>query len=845
MKTKCKNRLKKRICIVTPDFIGPIRNGGVGTACFYQAQVLSKAGHKVTILFSGQDETGMRDHWAEKYNLDYGWTYIDLNDWSSKNVPTSEQVASYPLIPQLWASRLVLEFLKKNEFEIVFFQDYLGHSLYPMQYKKAGLGLADTIVYLTIHSFQLWIRDGMRQFSGSLEQFIAQQAEIEAIYLADTLIAPSKYMADWTSAALGVSSDRFLQLPYCYDSCSKALVGDGSHTFGPFEHLVFFGRLETRKGLHFFIDAIRNSAILRRKTRKVTFIGRQASVLGINSLNYIEEVTKNCNFPQWEIIDKFNKHEALEWLKAQSKILVVAPSVSDNLPLVIIELMSARLPFISTDVGGIPEIVGPSNPHLLAKPSADGLQVCLEKVVSSGELEVDYRNAYQSDRAAEKMLDLIDSSVLKTFARSQTAPKQSVSPVVSIIIPHYESPAYLNRALATLIAQDFNEKYEIIVIDDCSSEDVWKCIKLNVERLNDSRVHLYRLAENRGPGAARNCGMKFAQGEYLVFFDADNEAMPFMLSTMIKSIRHTEAGCMTCFSNVIHQNDRFNPKELDIKNAKYIYTPIGPSLELAPFINTFGDTCSIMKASLSELVGGWSEEIDTHEDWEYFSRISSKGINFGVIPEVLYLYRDQDGARHNRLASIYEYTTRRNIIRNIIPAFERKQIPLGNILSFASGLSSRNIWERKICAGAKLEDVYDNFVDIEGAALSSHLNQIYGKDDNYLSQKSKTIVQIGRSLTKIVSILNDFNDGPRLVIYGAGEHSKVLLGLMPFLWKFLVGFIDANPRQSFMGKPCYSPDEIDSSNVDVILYSSAVHEQAMYSRTKHLSVKHILIYASS
>ena len=101
-----------RVCITSPDFTGPIRNGGVGTACFYQALNLSEAGHPVTVLFTGRAEEGTAEDWAETYRRKYGWTYVDLLAWADQNLSDGERLGNYPTLPQLRVSRLLLEYLK-------------------------------------------------------------------------------------------------------------------------------------------------------------------------------------------------------------------------------------------------------------------------------------------------------------------------------------------------------------------------------------------------------------------------------------------------------------------------------------------------------------------------------------------------------------------------------------------------------------------------------------------------------------------------------------------------------------------------------------------------------------
>src|SRR5580765_2101319 len=56
-----------RICIATSDLLGPIRNGGVGTASAVLAEVLAEAGHDVTLLYAGTYEQGDERQWLDHF----------------------------------------------------------------------------------------------------------------------------------------------------------------------------------------------------------------------------------------------------------------------------------------------------------------------------------------------------------------------------------------------------------------------------------------------------------------------------------------------------------------------------------------------------------------------------------------------------------------------------------------------------------------------------------------------------------------------------------------------------------------------------------------------------------
>lgn len=89
---------------------------------------------------------------------------------------------------------------------------------------------------------------------------------------------------------------------------------------------------------------------------------------------------------------------------------------------------------------------------------------------------------------------------------------------VSVIIPVYNAEKYLGKCLESLLSQTLQEM-EIICVDDGSSDGSPEILKRFQER--DGRVRILT-QENQYAGAARNNGMKEAQGEYLLFLDADD-----------------------------------------------------------------------------------------------------------------------------------------------------------------------------------------------------------------------------------------------------------------------------------------------------------------------------------
>lgn len=93
-----------------------------------------------------------------------------------------------------------------------------------------------------------------------------------------------------------------------------------------------------------------------------------------------------------------------------------------------------------------------------------------------------------------------------------------MQPKISIIVPIYKYDISFNKCLDFLIAQTLTD-IEIIIIDDCSPEDISSYIS---EYLMDKRISFYRQSFNSGPGGARNHGMSIAKGKYIIFCDSDD-----------------------------------------------------------------------------------------------------------------------------------------------------------------------------------------------------------------------------------------------------------------------------------------------------------------------------------
>ena len=88
-------------------------------------------------------------------------------------------------------------------------------------------------------------------------------------------------------------------------------------------------------------------------------------------------------------------------------------------------------------------------------------------------------------------------------------------PIISVIMPLYNKRHYVKRAIESIQKQTLTD-WELIIVDDGSTDG-----STDEVPQNDSRIQMIH-QENKGPGAARNRGIRMASGKFITFIDADN-----------------------------------------------------------------------------------------------------------------------------------------------------------------------------------------------------------------------------------------------------------------------------------------------------------------------------------
>jgi glycosyltransferase involved in cell wall biosynthesis len=105
-----------------------------------------------------------------------------------------------------------------------------------------------------------------------------------------------------------------------------------------------------------------------------------------------------------------------------------------------------------------------------------------------------------------------------------------MNPLVSIIVPCYNSSRFIRTALDSIFQQSYSN-YEIIVVNDESTDDTEAILLSYWDRIN------YVKRKNGGPSAAKNSGLEIAQGDFITFLDHDDTFAPNKLEIQVKCLQ--------------------------------------------------------------------------------------------------------------------------------------------------------------------------------------------------------------------------------------------------------------------------------------------------------------------
>ncbi len=193
----------------------------------------------------------------------------------------------------------------------------------------------------------------------------------------------------------------------------------------------------------------------------------------------------------------------------------------------------------------------------------------------------------------------------------------------------YNSEAYLERAMQSILNQTFTN-FEFVLIDDCSSDESPEIISA----IKDPRVKVFRNQENIGLTRSLVKGLEYCTGEYIARMDADDVAKPLRLEKQVEYMDNNPQ-TVVCGSFVIAFADR--------PNTLWVGPVTDPECRIKMlFGNPLYHPTTIIRKSVVDETGVWYDPNFRYaQDFDLWERLSQFG-ELHNIPEALLLYRFHD-----------------------------------------------------------------------------------------------------------------------------------------------------------------------------------------------------------
>lgn len=203
-------------------------------------------------------------------------------------------------------------------------------------------------------------------------------------------------------------------------------------------------------------------------------------------------------------------------------------------------------------------------------------------------------------------------------------------PLVSVIMPVYNSEKYLNEAIQSILNQTY-ENIELIIIDDCSTDFSKEIIK----NINSEKINFIKNEKNMGVSFTRNLGFKLAKGKYIALMDADDISLPTRIKMQVEFLEKNKefglvSGHFESFKKYLYLEKKSIRKV--ILNSEYIKANL-------LFTNSVCGGCAMIR---KDIILNNDIYFDTSlimaEDFDLWRRIN-KITKIGNIDMVLLRYR--------------------------------------------------------------------------------------------------------------------------------------------------------------------------------------------------------------
>lgn len=421
--------------------------------------------------------------------------------------------------------------------------------------------------------------------------------------------------------------------------------------------LVFFGRLEERKGLCTFIEAIKLLDDQVKKQIKITFMGKivplySAELRHLNSEQYIQQEL-NTEI-EYEIISNFYSQQAIKYICDLPSAIVCLTSPQENFPNTALEMGQLPVTIIASDTGGFREtlqLVQRTEGVYWFKPKdADSLSLAITEAIANYPQTPKVISKSTIEEVNQKLL--VDKINRIEAAFLDIKPKPTPTAKVTIGVISHQQGENLIDCLSNIEAQTY-PNLEVIVLEDGSKDHHSQEMVIHAKSLFP-QFKFIQQKTYQGIGASRNHLVTIASGDYFLLINPSVMLYPFAVEKFLTTADNTNSAIVAC-----------SQKEIGAVNR--IVTYQGGTLPSLMMNNLYcGECCLFSREILSKFPFTESKEIKT-QTWEVVAAALVTGEKIVYYPYPLYEYIVKTPADITQLPNPQERYSLRQYLAKIPP----------------------------------------------------------------------------------------------------------------------------------------------------------------------------------
>ena len=484
----------RRISLVSSQLLGFDRVGGVGAATSFLAIALARMGHQVELLYAKEQlPKPMDSEWARRY---------EEVEVSIRRLPALDVSVEPALFARM---RAVESVLRTDPPDVVIAHEWGAPAYVALRLRHLGLAFENTLFVVYCHGTGRWAKAISGNARLSPEMLAYARLEQAGVELADLVVSPSAYLLEWMRGeGWRLPGARVIPLVTRATAMGERLPARGDvDGKRPVERLVFFGRLEKRKGVEPFVGGMNAVAPELLRGIELEFFGGAAKDWAPERVAaLIAEPTKRA-LRRISFETELEQQEALARLSRPGTLAVI-PSLGENSPNVVYECLEAGIPFLASSAGGIGELVAPEDrARVLFPPTVEGVSAALHRALTDGGALRPVRPAFDGAEVLRAWGDVLATEarrVRRAFER----------PTVDVVVQERRS---VDRCVSALAAQSYEQ--------------------VNVIR-----------------AATREEGLRAGAGEWIIFLDEEDVPEREFVELLVRAQAASGADVVSC--GVVH-----------------------------------------------------------------------------------------------------------------------------------------------------------------------------------------------------------------------------------------------------------------------------------------------------